>query len=481
MNAASLLPTTTGVLILEPVTVGQSVTFTAIVAATGSQTTPTGTVTFTIDGQAQPRDALDRRRQGPGPVHDLLARGGRTRSRHPMAAIPHSRRAPRAYPRRPSNAAPLVVTSTNLSTSPNPSVFGGRVVLTATVTSADGSTVGGSVTFMEGSTVLGVVAVGPGGKATFDDSSLPVGSNPITAVYSGDPGHARNVSNPVTQVVTPAPTVTPTVASPPPAVVSLQRFGFHMQPTSLVLTFSTALDPASATDVSNYRITTLGGHGRGGSLVGHTTAIKKAIYDPSTFSVTLVPVGRLDIHNRYRLTVNGTSRTGVAKSVRALARRKSDRRPGVELRRGDHLADARRSGSGFLGRSQEGGLDAGEARRRTFGDRPRCDSGFGRTRERSAEGTAATLPRETDPGMLREHRTARGIRAGRDSRSKLRTNRTVKAPSTLQESLRPVRSDQTSSPSPSAFRFSRICVMWWGTCSASARSISARVISPRSL
>jgi hypothetical protein len=84
-----------------------------------------------------------------------------------------------------------------------------------------------------------------------------------------------------------------------------------MQPTTLVLTFSTALDAASATDVSNYRITTLGGHGRGGTLVGHTTAIKKAVYDPSTFSVTLVPADRLDIHNRYRLTVNGTTRTGV--------------------------------------------------------------------------------------------------------------------------------------------------------------------------
>ncbi len=220
------------------------------------------------------------------------------------------------------------MTSTNLSTSPNPSDFGGRVVLTATVTSADGSTVGGSVTFMEGSTVLGVVGVGPGGKVTFDDSSLPVGSNPITAVYSGDPGHAQNVSNPVTQVVEPTPTVTPKIASPSPAVVSLQRFGYHMQPTSLVLTFSSALDPASATDVSNYRITTLGGHGRGGSLVGHTTAIKKAIYDPSTFTVTLVPVGRLDIHNRYRLTVNGTSRTGVRNPSGLLLDAKATGEPG---------------------------------------------------------------------------------------------------------------------------------------------------------
>ena len=37
----------------NPSTVGQQVTFTAVVTATGYQGTPTGTVTFTIDGQAQ--------------------------------------------------------------------------------------------------------------------------------------------------------------------------------------------------------------------------------------------------------------------------------------------------------------------------------------------------------------------------------------------------------------------------------------------
>ena len=202
------------------------------------------------------------------------------------------------------NAAPLVATSTVLATTPNPSGFGHQVVLTATVTAADASAVGGTVTFLEGTTVLGSGSVGSGGKAMLEVSSLPVGSDVITAHYTGDAGHKASVSNTVTQVVQPASVVAPTVAS-------LERFGFHMQPTTLVLTFSTALDAVSAQSVHNYRITTLGGRGRGGSLVGHSTRIRKAIYDPSTYTVTLVPMDRLDIHNRYQLTVNGSTQTGV--------------------------------------------------------------------------------------------------------------------------------------------------------------------------
>ena len=68
-----------------------------------------------------------------------------------------------------------------------------------------------------------------------------------------------------------------------PMVVLLQRYGYHMQHTTLVLTFGAALDAASAENVHDYQIVTLGGRGRGGKLVGRATAIRKAIYDPSTF------------------------------------------------------------------------------------------------------------------------------------------------------------------------------------------------------
>src|SRR5262249_41665490 len=56
----------------------------------------------------------------------------------------------------------------------------------------------------------------------------------------------------------------PPIVLPPPTVLALQRFGFHAQPTTLVISFSTALDPASAQALRNYRLVGLRGHGRTG-------------------------------------------------------------------------------------------------------------------------------------------------------------------------------------------------------------------------
>ena len=62
-----------------------------------------------------------------------------------------------------------------------------------------------------------------------------------------------------TSATTPADQFTYVAATP--VVTSVSRFGYHMQPTSLVLTFSSALDPARAEDAHNYRIVLIGGRG----------------------------------------------------------------------------------------------------------------------------------------------------------------------------------------------------------------------------
>jgi hypothetical protein len=71
-----------------------------------------------------------------------------------------------------------------------------------------------------------------------------------------------------------------TFVAAPPTVASLVRFGFHMQQTSLVLTFSTALNPTPAQDVNNYQIL---------AMNGTAIPISSAVYDPATLTVTLVP------------------------------------------------------------------------------------------------------------------------------------------------------------------------------------------------
>ena len=63
--------------------------------------------------------------------------------------------------------------------------------------------------------------------------------------------------------------------------------------------------------MSNYRIVTLGGPGRGGSLIGHVTRVRKAVYNAAAGTVTLYMSHRLDIHNRYRFTIAGAAPDGL--------------------------------------------------------------------------------------------------------------------------------------------------------------------------
>ncbi len=73
----------------------------------------------------------------------------------------------------------------------------------------------------------GVAASGSGGIATLTTSSLSGGSNPITAVYSGDANDAGSTSPVLTQVV---PQVPPTITWPTPAAVP---FGTALSSTQL--------------------------------------------------------------------------------------------------------------------------------------------------------------------------------------------------------------------------------------------------------
>jgi len=89
-----------------------------------------------------------------------------------------------------------------------------------------------------------------------------------------------------------------------PAVIGLRRFGRPFQPTYLVLGFNGALDQASAENVLNYRIRRMNGHGR---AIGRPIAVKLAVYDPTTHTVTLAFSRRLGLKARYQLTALASS------------------------------------------------------------------------------------------------------------------------------------------------------------------------------
>lgn len=106
-------------------------------------------------------------------------------------------------------------------------------------------------------------------------------------------------------------TVTPQLLAP--TVTNLQRFGFHAQPTELVLTFDSPLDPVRAQDVANYRLFELLHGGR----LRRPIPIKTATYDSTVHTVTLTfkhPTS-LALHRHYELIVNGTSPSSVAGST----------------------------------------------------------------------------------------------------------------------------------------------------------------------
>jgi Big-like domain-containing protein/centrosomal CEP192-like protein/beta-propeller repeat-containing protein/ASPM-SPD-2-Hydin domain-containing protein/HYDIN/CFA65/VesB family protein len=91
-------------------------------------------------------------------------------------------------------------TSTLLSSSLNPSIFGQSVTFTATVKSSTTGTPTGTVTFKDGTTTLGTVALNSG-IAKLTTSTLTVGTHSITAVYGGDATFLPSTSAALSQVV----------------------------------------------------------------------------------------------------------------------------------------------------------------------------------------------------------------------------------------------------------------------------------------
>ena len=106
-------------------------------------------------------------------------------------------------------------TATKLALSPATSVYGQSVTFTATVTASSpgNGTPTGAVTFYAGSTTLGTGTLGSG-TATFSTSALAVGSNSISAVYSGDGNFLTSTSTSATETVKQDSSMTVVAASP---------------------------------------------------------------------------------------------------------------------------------------------------------------------------------------------------------------------------------------------------------------------------
>jgi VCBS repeat-containing protein len=110
------------------------------------------------------------------------------------------------------------VTTTTVSSSVNPSVYGQNVVFTVTVSSGGGATPTGVAFLYDDGSLIGV-GLFSGGVATFNIDYLDVLTHPITADYGGDSNFDPSSSSILTQVVNKASTSTALASSKNPTII----------------------------------------------------------------------------------------------------------------------------------------------------------------------------------------------------------------------------------------------------------------------
>jgi hypothetical protein len=177
---------------------GQAVTFTATVAAASGL--PTGLVTFLEGTTVLGTAALNAQDQATFTTV-LLGIGS-----HTLTAVYGgdancigSTSLGVVQTVSPSLTAAGVASSTSIS------AYGQQVTFTAVVVSGSGSGMPtGTVTFLDGATVLGAGTLNTQGQTTFTTALLGVGSHTITVVYAGDPSFMTSTSAALPVTVNPA-------------------------------------------------------------------------------------------------------------------------------------------------------------------------------------------------------------------------------------------------------------------------------------
>lgn len=204
-------------------TVGDSVTLTAtVVSATGSGATPTGSVSFSQDGNVL--GSANLQNDGTAALTTSTLPAGTDQiigTYSGDSAYSTSASAPLTETVARSSSA--VETTTSLVSSAPSATSGVSVTFTATVAPAtSGAAPTGTVSFSENGTALGSSPLGSDGTASFSTSTLAVGSEPIVATYGGDSLYDGSASAPLTQTITAPPTIGAAIAKStlPASIVS---------------------------------------------------------------------------------------------------------------------------------------------------------------------------------------------------------------------------------------------------------------------
>ncbi|PJD95947.1 MAG: hypothetical protein CK425_07315 [Parachlamydia sp.] len=289
---------------LSPSNYGDLVTFTATVSAPTTLGLPSGSINFFDGATLIGTGALTG--TGPNTASATFALSTLNAGTHPITAQYSGDGNFNAVtsPAFSQVVNPVISTHTIVfSNSPNPSEIGQAVILRATVT---GSTISpplpptGSITFFDGATPLGTVAVSPvpgnpnSSTTTLSTSNLAIGAHVITAQYLGDINYpASPVSAPLTQTVIQASTSSIVTTSGTPS-----KFGETVTFTVTVNALAPGMGAPSGT-VSFYS---------GATFLGNSGALIPGINSSTaTFSTSVLSLGSHFILGIYNGDVNFTS------------------------------------------------------------------------------------------------------------------------------------------------------------------------------
>jgi hypothetical protein len=189
-----------------------------------------------------------------------------------------------------ATSASLAVTPAQTSLALSVATTAQGTILTATmfVTTPGNPPVTGTVTFYDGTTILGTAPV-LNDVATFNAGSLSPGEHSFRAVFSGGADEAGSGTTAIVSITS-------------PTITRVLRYGLNQQRKYVVLWFSSALDPATAQDLANYSLV---GPVRRNRLSGHVVGINSAVYNSASNTVVLAIAGSFSVNQKWELTVSG--------------------------------------------------------------------------------------------------------------------------------------------------------------------------------
>ncbi|HXP08168.1 MAG TPA: Ig-like domain repeat protein [Acidobacteriaceae bacterium] len=275
--------TTTVASSVNPSAFMQSVTFTATVAPTAGTALPTGTVQFSVDGTNVGSPVT----LGSGTASfaiTTLAVGV-----HTVMAVytPDTGNFTGSNGSTGQRVGAVATSTTTLSVAPASIMYGDTATLTAVVAPSFAT---GTVSFYEGTTLLGTASLDNTGTAILPISTLNAGVHTITATYNGDPGVPASTSNPVQLTVTqrtapgggPAITVTvndasrSTIQANPPFTYSAAGQLVNGDTYATAISGTPSYSTAAGTTPGTYSIT----------VTGLTSANYSIAFLPGTLTVT---------------------------------------------------------------------------------------------------------------------------------------------------------------------------------------------------